>query len=93
MAATPLEITLGIATPATPICNTKIPTLFPTTFIIFISMLTFMEVFESPILLYIAAPELYIANIGKLIAVIVKYCLLASNTSLSILPKSIDIRG
>ena len=57
------------------------------------SILTFIEVFESPILLYIAAPELYIASMGKLIAVIIKYCLLASNTSLSIFPKSTDIRG
>ena len=65
----------------------------PTTFIIFISMLTFIEVFASPILLYMAAPELYIASIGKLIAVIIRYCLLASNTSLSIFPKSKDIRG
>ena len=57
------------------------------------SILTFIEVFESPILLYIAAPELYIASMGKLIAVIIKYRLLASKTSLSIFPKSTDIRG
>ena len=86
MAATPLDITLGIATPATPSFKTKIPIAFPTTFIIFMRMLTFIDVLESPILLYMAAPELYIANIGKLIAVIIKYFLQASNTSLSIFP-------
>ena len=58
IAAINLETKEGIATPSTPILNTKIKMALPQMFITFISIETFIDIAELPIDLKRAAQEL-----------------------------------
>ena len=64
-AATPRETSVGIATPATPICKPYTHSALPPTLIPFITRLACMETLLFPVLRKMAAPALYSARKGK----------------------------
>ena len=57
-------MTLGQATPSTPIFRPKMQTALPTMLMMFMSTLICMEILELPILRKRAAPALYSAKKG-----------------------------
>ena len=88
MAPTAREISVGTATPATPIFSTNTQKALPQKLMALTRKETFIETALLPVERKIAAPALYSAKNGKDSAVMVKYSSAACITSSAMVPNS-----